>query len=335
MNDTEHDAFGLTVAAHTAVEALFIQIQDIAHEGVRDAYPGHFGPTHTARYDTAADRTAALERITASLARIAPATPARAAAESKFTDALAWAVNEYHRHAAAALTATLGTLHRWGPEPGGRSPAAARVLATSGTGRAAAYIGTLVTFPGAHPILSALDDVEGALTSGAGAERLAKTINALIGAFGGHVGDAFGTYLADAHHYALLTGAPDIDAPDRTRELQGITDELDTTRAILARDYLAHVRHTGPVALVIMNAETTEHERNMRGYTNAYTRYKLLDSPNAADFADIDAARAAAITILEQRGAAPEDISAARVLGYGSTMIATGLHILIREPIGK
>lgn len=321
MTDHEHDAFGLDAAAHTAVEALFIQIQDIAREGVRDAHPGRFGPTHTSRYDTAADRRAALERITASLARIAPDTAARAAAEGKFTDALAWAVNEYHRHAADAMRADLEGARR------------AAVLATSGTGRAAAYIGTLVTFPGAQAILSALDDVEDALTSGAGAERLAKAINAATAAFGGHVGDAFGTYIANAHHYALLANTT--DTADRATELNAITDALDTARAILARDYLAVARHTGPVALVVKNAKTTERERNMRGYNNAYTRYKVMDSPSAGDFADIDAARAAAIGILEGRGASPEDIAAARVLGYGSSMIATGLHILIREPIGK
>lgn len=333
MTDTEHDPFGLDAAAHTAVEALFIQIQDIAHEGVRDAHPGHFGPTHTSRYDTPADRTAALERIIASLAAIAPDTDARRAAEGKFTDALAWAVNEYHRHATEALTATLGTLHRWGTESGGRSTAAARVLATSGTGRAAAYIGTLVTFPGAHPLLSALDDLENALTSGAGAERLAGTIHNAAAALGNTYTDAFGTYIAHAYHYALLVGATDIAG--RADELNAITDALDTTRAVLARDYLAVARHTGPVALVIQDDRTTERERHMRGYANAYTKYKVMDSPSAADFADIEAARAAAVTVLEGRGASPEDIAAARVLGYGSAMTATGLHLLIREPIGK
>lgn len=321
MTDREHDQFQLTPAAHTAVEALFIQIQDIAHEGVRDAHPGRFGPTHTSRYDTAEDRRAALERITASLASIAPDTDARRAAEGKFTDALAWAVNEYHRHAAEAMQAQLHDARR------------ATALATSDTGRAAAYIGTLVTFPGAQTILSALDDVEDAFTSGAGAERLASTINAATATFGGHVGDAFGTYLASAHHHALMRIT--LDVADRTTELTALTDALDTARAILARDYLAAGRHTGPVALVIQADKTSERERNMRGYTNAYTKYKLMDSPSAADFADIAAARAAAIAVLEGRDATPEDITAARVMGLGSVVYATGLRIAITEPIGK
>lgn len=321
MTDHERDPFGLDTAAHMAVEALFIQIQDIAHEGVRDTHPGRFGPTHTHRYDTAEDRRAALERITASLANLAPDTDARRASESKFTDALAWAVNEYHRHAAEALRANLHSARRAG------------VLATSDTGRAAAYIGTLVTFPGAQTLLSALDDVEDALTSGAGTDRFAKTINAATAAFGGHVGDAFGTYLASAHHHALMRIT--LDVADRATELAALTDALDTARAILARDYLAAARHTGPVTLIIGNATTTEREKNARGYTNALTKYRVLDTPSAGDFADITAARAAAVEVLELRGAAPEDIAAARVLGYGGVLYATGLRIAITAPIGK
>lgn len=319
MSDTE----GLDAAAHMAVEALFIEIQDIAHEEVRDAHPGRLAPTHTSRYDTAADRRRALERITKSLAALAPDTDERRGVEAKFQDALAWAVNEYQRHAADAIAATLHDNRR------------AAVLATSTTGRTAAYIGTLLTYPGAALLLSALDDIEDAFGSGAGAERLARTINALTAMFGGTVGDAFGTYLADAHHRAILINAPDLAATESTRELEGITDELDTARAILARDYLASVRHSGPVGLVLQPADITDRERNSRGYGNAYTRYKLADKPSAADFPNIESARATVVTLLESKGAPAEDIAAARVLGFGGVLIAAGLRILIREPIGK
>lgn len=317
MNDSE----GLDAAAAMAVEALFIEIQDIAHEGVRDAHPGRLAPTHTSRYDTADDRRAALERITRNLAHIAPDTDERRGVESKFQDALAWAVNEYHRHAADAIAANLHDNRR------------AAALATSATGRAAAYIGTLVTYPGAAPLLSALDDIEDAFGSGAGADRLARTINTLTAMFRGTVGEAFGTYLAAAHHRALLSIT--LDVADRATELAEASDGLDTARAILARDYLASVRHTGPVALVIQPAETTDRERNSRGYGNAYTRYKLLDKPSAADFPNIESARATIITLLASKGAPAEDIAAARVLGFGGVLYAAGLRILIRETIGK
>lgn len=317
MSDTE----GLDAAAHMAVEALFIEIQDIAHEEVRDAHPGRLAPTHTSRYDTAADRRRALERITKSLAALAPDTDERRGVEAKFQDALAWAVNEYQRHAGAAIAATLHDNRR------------AAVLATSTTGRTAAYIGTLLTYPGAALLLSALDDIEDAFGSGAGADRLARTINALTAMFGGTVGGAFGTYLASAHHRALLSIT--LDVADRATELNAATDGLDTARATLARDYLASVRHCGPVGLVLQPADITDRECNSRGYGNAYTRYKLADKPSAADFPNIESARATVVTLLESKGAPAEDIAAARVLGFGGVLIAAGLRILIREPIGK
>jgi hypothetical protein len=320
MDDTD----GLAAAAHMAVEAMFIEIQDIAHESVRDAHPGRLGATHTSRYDTADDRRRALERITNNLAALAPDTDGRRAVEPKFHDALAWAVNEYQRHAADGIAAGLH---------GNRRTAA---LATSATGRTAAYIGTLVTYPGAVLLLSALDDIEDAFRAGAGAERLARTINAVTAMFGGTVTDTFGTYLASAHHRALLSIT--LDVADRSTELAAVSDDLDTARALLARDYLARARHaerTGPVGLVIQPAETTDRERNSRGYGNAYTRYKIADKPSAADFPNIESARATVVTLLESKGAPAEDIAAARVLGFGGTLIAAGLHILIREPIGK
>jgi hypothetical protein len=316
MSDTDQ----LTPAAHMAVEALFIEIQDIAHEGMRDAHPGRLAPTHTNRYDTEADRRGALERIIESLARIAPDTVARRGVEAKFHDALAWSVNEYHRHAGAAIAANLHDNRR------------AAVLATSATGRAAAYIGTLVTYPGAAPLLSVLDDIEDAYASGAGAERLARTINALTAMFGGTVGDAFGTYLASVHHRTLLSIT--LDVSDRATELAEASDSLDTARAILARDYLAPAAHTGPVALVVIPA-TTDAERNARGYGNAYTRYKTLNKPSYAEFPDLDSARAAAAEVLEKKGADPESVAAARVLAFGTTVKADGLTILIREPNRK
>jgi hypothetical protein len=318
------DPEGLGAAAHMAVESMFIEIQDIAHEGVRDAHPGRFGATHTSRYDTADDRRRALERITRNLAALAPDTDERRADETKFTDALTWAVNEYHRHAADGLTAGLHDNRR------------ASVLATSATGRAAAYIGTLVTYPGAAPFLSALDDIEDAFRAGAGVERLARTINVVTAMCGGTVTAEFGTYLASAHHRALLSIT--LDVADRTTELAAASDGLDTARAILARDYLArarHAEHTGPVGLVLQPAGTTERERGARGYGNAYTRYKIADKPSAADFPNIESARATVVTLLESKGAPAEDIAAARVLGFGGSLIAAGLHILIREPIGK
>lgn len=321
---------GLTPAAVAAVEALFADIEAIAHEAVRDAHPGALGPTATSRFDTPAERAAALERITAALAALAPAVPWRTAHESDFRKALSRAVDDYHRHHGDGLRARIADA-----EP-------AFIRARSATGRTAARIGTLVTYPAAVPLLAALDDVENAFARGAMAERGGASVEPLADAITtasalcAAAPEHFGTYLAHAHHYMLTLWGPALC--NHTDALDALADGLDTARALLARDYTAARTAPSPVRAValVVTPPTTEAERNARAYGNSVTRYRSLNAPSYAEFTDLHTARCAAVDVLRLHGADTKTIASARSLGLGGViMTGDGLHILIREPNRK
>jgi hypothetical protein len=330
----------LPEALRMSLEALFKDVQDIAHEAVRDAHPGRLGPTHTTRYDTEPDRTAALNRIRETLCALALTTDITTDELASFRASVEWAVSGLYEHHTTGLRASLGIATEWS--------AAAAVV---GVQRLSGYLATLVVHPGAAPLLDLLDDVEDAFTSGASAVRLTKVMNAVQVAYiAASPGEHFAAFIAYTTHYAALMARPDGFELYAT-EFAAVVNGLTAARASLAARYagirgrsavraepgddgapLAAAEHTGPVGLVL-TPENSDAERNMRGYRNAYTRYKLLASPSYGEFPDIASARAAAVDVLTAKGAPAEDIAAVRVLGFGEATVSLGLHILIREPV--
>lgn len=330
-------------ALRVSLDALMKDLQDIAYEEVRDAYPGRLAPTHTSRYDTAADRKAAHTRIIDTLTALALAADITSAERDAFRAAITAAVAAYHRHTTIGFRASIGIHSSGGPLSlyhRGRT----RAQSLNNVSRAAADIGTLVVLPSSAPLLDALDAVEDALTGGASVERLATVLDRLRALFHLHedrMGKHFGTYMAHAHHYALLmAGALDQYADDFRHVCRGLV----AARADLADHYVNGTQyvarapetepepeHTGPVTLVVGTAHTTDEERQRRGYGNSLTRYKTLDSPSAGDFPTIESARNVAVDILETKGATADEVAAARTLPFGRGLTAAGLHILIRE----
>lgn len=334
------DAMPLPEALRMSLEALFKDVQDIAHEAVRDAHPGRLGPTHTTRYDTEPDRIAALTRIRETLCALALTADITTDELAAFRGAVEWALNGLYEHNATGLRASLGIATEWS--------AAAAVV---GVQRLSGYLATLVVHPASAPLLDLLDDVEDAFTSGASAVRLAKVMNAVQGAYiAASPGEEFGAFIAYTTHYAALMARPDAFELYAT-EFASVVNGLTAARAGLAARYasirgrsavraepgddgapLAPADTAGPVALVIGADTITEREKNARGYTNSYTRSKVLDVPSAGNFDTIDAARAVVVDILEGKGAPAEDLAAARVLAFGYPMTAAGLRFHIREP---
>lgn len=222
-----HGTTPLPEALRMSLEALFKDLQDIAHEAVRDAHPGRLAPTHTPRYDTEADRTTALTRIKDTLRALALTADITAEELAAFNEAIDRAVNGYVEHVTVGLRSSIGVTTDW-------SPAAAVV----GVQRLSAYIATLVTCPGSAVLLALLDDVEDAFNSGASAVRLTNVLNAVQGAYiAASPGEDFGAFIAYASHYATLTAR--LDTLDHYRtEIASVVNGLTAARAGLANRYV-------------------------------------------------------------------------------------------------
>jgi len=347
----------LPEATRMALEALFKDVQDMAHEAVRDAHPGRLAPTHTTRYDTEADRTAARTRITDTLSALALTADITGEELAAFRESITAGVDGLYRNYMTGLRASIGVQTDWSAE-----------AALVGVQRLSASIATLVVHPGAAVLLGLLDDVEDAFTSGASAVRLTRVLHFVQTAYvAASPGEDFPAFIAYATHYAALVARPDTFV-HYGEELKAVVNGLTVARAGLAERYVgvrgreavrdraarssageavagfargrdraaeleraATREYTGPVTLVIGPAKTTEHEKNARSYGNAYTRQKALTPPSAGDFHTMEAARNVVVELLEDRGAPAEDIAAARVMAFGASMVADGLHILIRE----